>query len=174
LIDDFRIYDHALSGGEIFALAVPSPAVIVPDPRYEAWAAGISFPPGGDLATSDPDRDGVVNLLEWLFGSDPLLSTLDGFPVAKIVPAVEVGQAGEDYFLTLSARVRRNRPGTTLVPEAAASPADLGTATAQAHALFAGPPVNAGDFEILTWYYDSPVGTSPDDNGFMRLKVVKN
>ncbi len=46
----------------------------------------------------------------------------------------------------------------------------LALSDAAAHAIQAGPPTDDGDFEIFTWYYDTPLG--PGANGFMRLRLV--
>ena len=58
----------------------------------------------------------------------------------------------------------------TLIPEAAATPAELGTPAAASHAIQAGAPVDDGDFEVFTWYYNVPIEDAA--TGFMRLRVV--
>lgn len=173
MVDDFRVYDHALPSDGIRDLAMPPPAVVVPDASYEAWVGGFAFLSGEGLATADPDHDGLTNLLEWILGSDPLTASVNDLPKENIVSAEELGMAGDDRYLTLQARVRKNRPGTTLVAEAAENLSDLGTPASAAHAVFVGPAVPDGDFEIATWHYDVPIGSTPDGTGFIRLKVIK-
>lgn len=169
-VDDLRVFKRALTSTEVAALAIPEQAVAVPDQGYVEWASGISFPAGGDAPGGDPDGDGSVNLLEWLFGTDPLRSASSFLPdgSVQVVPSLDAGKR----WLCLEARVRKSRPGVSLVPQAAAALAELGSVNASAHAHPLGSPVDDGDFEILTWYYDVPVGDAPHGRGFMRLKVT--
>ena len=168
-IDDFRIFSRALSATEVRALAIPPPAVIVPPPGYATWAAGIAFPEGEGEPDDDADDDRLSNLIEWLFGTDPLSATSGQLPSAARYQAAELGLAGGKTYLGFSSRVRKNRPGTTLIPEAAATLVDLGAAEAAANVSQAGPPVDDGEFEIFTWYYEVPVEDA--GTGFIRLRV---
>lgn len=45
----------------------PGPVLL----SYSAWEAQQLFPPGGEGAQSDPDRDGASNLQEFFGGTDP-------------------------------------------------------------------------------------------------------
>ncbi len=170
VIDDFRIFGRSLSPGEISALAVPPPAVIVPDHGYAAWAADIPFPTGQDGPDADPDDDGIVNLLEYLFDTDPLASGENVLPRASVrsVAGLETGKT----YLCLEARVRKNRRGITLVPQAAATLEGLSLPEAAGRALPVGPPQVDGNYEIHTWYYEVAVEDALRGKGFMRLKVV--
>lgn len=168
-IDDFRIFTRALNAAEVKALAVPPAATIVPR-GYNWWATGYAFAAGQNGADLDPDGDGLSNVFEWLFGSDPLLPSGGQMPAGHRFAAATLGLAGSKSYLGISARVRKNRPGVTLIPEAAASPAGFGTSAAASHAMQAGPPVDDGDFEILRWYYDVPFEDAA--TGFMRLRVL--
>ncbi|QJE97925.1 LamG-like jellyroll fold domain-containing protein [Luteolibacter luteus] len=169
-IDELRIFNRALNAAEVKALAVPPAAVIVPRPGYAAWASGITFPSGKNGPEDDADGDRLSNLVEWLFGSDPLDAGSAPLPAAVRYQAAALGLADGKTYLGFSSRVRRDRPGTTLIPEAAATLDDLGSTTAAANVSQAGPPVDDGAFEIFTWYYKVPI---EDVNaGFIRLRVT--
>ena len=170
MIDDFRIYDRGLSAAEVKALAIPAEPVSVPAGTYEAWAGGISFPPGQSGPELDPENDGILNLMEWLLSTDPLGPSAAGLPSAGQLAGSVLGGAAdpEKTYLSLKARVRKNRPGATMVPEAGA---DL-TSLSNINVNQAGAPVPDGDHEIFTWYYKVPVEDS--GQGFMRLRVTKD
>ena len=171
-IDDFRIYNRGLNAAEVKALSVPPPAVVIPENSYLAWSYGISFPAGQSAATADTDRDGTLNLLEWLLGSDPLVAGTTGLPLAETRTAAQLGgatQAGKHY-LCLSARVRKLRPGVTLIPEAASTMDGLLLPAAASAVTQANAPVADGEYEIHTWYF--PVPTEQAPKAFMRLRVV--
>jgi hypothetical protein len=173
LIDDFRIYNRSLSASEVSALAVPLSAVIVPDPSFEAWAQGFAFPAGEGDAEDDPDGDGTKNLLEYLFGTGPLAAGTGALPVATVKTAAELGgstEAGKTY-LTLSSRVKKVRPGVTLIPEGSATLEGLALPAAAAQMVQAGLPVADGDYETITWHYT--VALEDGAKGFVRLRAVK-
>jgi len=68
-LDDLRIYRRALSPAEIDALYSPASAPL----SYDSWLASLPTPPPAEhrSITSDPDADGVPNLLEYAFATDP-------------------------------------------------------------------------------------------------------
>ncbi|RYD68344.1 MAG: hypothetical protein EOP83_00970 [Verrucomicrobiaceae bacterium] len=169
-IDDFRIYTRALHANEVKAMAVPSPAVVVPR-GYHWWALNQSFPANQGGAEVDADGDGLGNLMEWLQGSNPLAAGSGELPQASRLSAAAVGLTGDKSYLAFSSRVRKARPGVTLIPEGAPTLAELGTPEAAANVSEAGAPVDDGDFEIFTWYYEVPVDDAA--KGFMRLRVVQ-
>ena len=170
LMDDFRIYSRGLSAAEVQALAVPPPATLVPDPSYDAWAASSGLPEDGMGAEDDPDSDGVENLLEYLFGTPPMVPGTSGLPKAQLRTGAELGAAApEKHYLSFSARVKKTRPGVTLFPEAAATLEALTLPAASGTPVSAGAPTADGDFEIHTWYY--PVAIEDAPQGFMRLRV---
>ena len=170
LMDDFRTYSRGLSAAEVRALAVPPPATLVPDPSYDAWAASSGLPEDGMGAEDDPDSDGVENLLEYLFGTPPMVPGTSGLPKAQLRTGAELGAAApEKHYLSFSARVKKTRPGVTLFPEAAATLEALTLPAASGTPVSAGAPTADGDFEIHTWYY--PVAIEDAPQGFMRLRV---
>lgn len=168
-IDDFRLFNRALSAPEVRSLSVPSAAVVVPRPGYTTWAAGISFAEGESEPDFDADGDRLSNLIEWLIGTDPVSAISGALPPAVRYQATELGLADGKTYLGFSCRIRKNRPGTILIPEGASTLTGLGTAEAAANMTQAGPPVDDGEFEIFTWYYEVPVEDA--GVGFIRLRV---
>lgn len=174
-IDDFRIYSRGLAAAEIASLASPPAATLVPDPSFAAWAAGLTFPGGQSGATDDPDGDGVLNFYEYLLGSNPLTAGPSLLPQFQVRTGAALGGAavvGKNY-LSFQARVRKNRPGVTLIPEAAPTLGGLALPAAATHAIQTGAPVNDGSYEIFTYYYDTAIEDAPA-GGFMRLRATLN
>ncbi|MCW1925801.1 glycosyl hydrolase [Luteolibacter arcticus] len=169
-IDDFRIFARALDATEVKAMAVPPAAVAVPR-GYHWWAIQQSFPVGEGGAEFDADGDGLSNIIEWLQGSDPSSGGSGQMPSASRLSAEAVGLAGEKSYLGFSFRIRKDRPGVTLIPEGAATLAELVTPAAAANISEAGPALDDGDFEIFTWYYEVPIEDAA--TGFARLRVVQ-
>ncbi|MEO0054388.1 MAG: hypothetical protein RLZZ50_335, partial [Verrucomicrobiota bacterium] len=89
---------------------------------YAGWSATQSFPAGTGGQTQDPDTDGLVNAWEWLFGGAPLGADPQIQPLVAVraVSAAEwPGAISGKRYLTLTARVRKNFSGPTLLPQAA-------------------------------------------------------
>ena len=149
-------------------------AVAVPD--FAAWSAQQSLPAEASAATDDADGDGLANAFEWLLGGDPLASdSAARSPQVALRPltAAEYPAAVEGRtYLTLSARVRRERPGATLVPEGAATLEGLGLPAAATAVTPLGAPVADGDFDLLTYVFTTPVEDSPTRAAFLRFRVV--
>jgi hypothetical protein len=170
-LDDLRIYNRGLSAAEVAALTVPAAPVAVPDSSYAGWAAGIAFPAGQSDGLSDPDKDGLSNVWEYAFGSNPLAGGSTTGPQEKIKTASQLGLVGTKTYLTLEARIRKQRLGTTVFGEAASSVQGLSAPGAASHAIQAGPPIADGEFEIVTYYYDVALEDSPTGTGAIRLRV---
>ncbi len=175
LIDDFRIYGRLLEEEETETLATTLfVQAEIGESSYGEWAAGFPFPPGSDGPGFDPDGDGVANLLEFLFGGDPLV------PGSALRPTVsrEIGgklgaEAYPDkHYLTLTVRVRKDREGIVLIPQASFSVEGLNYSGASDQVRQAGPPVPDGKFEVITYYFTEPIENSPEGRGFMRLLLV--
>ncbi len=171
-LDDFRIYNRGLSATEVAALASPMAATSVPDSSFTGWISTIAFPSGQSGALADPDADGVNNAWEYLFGTDPLLSASGAFPAAQLRSAASLGLSGSKTYLTLQARVKKQRLGASISALAASSIEALTNADAALHALQAGAPVPDGAYEIITFYYDVAIEDSPTGRGAMRLRAV--
>jgi Concanavalin A-like lectin/glucanases superfamily/Glycosyl hydrolase catalytic core/Putative Ig domain len=168
-IDDFRIIPRALSAAEVKSLAAP-PAPTLITRGYSWWTRSYAFTSGQADLESDPDGDGRANVIEWLTGSQPLQAGGAGDITQRQLSAATLGLTGSKNYLTLTARLRKLRPGVTIIPEAADSPAALGTPAAASNVSQAGAPLDDGDFEIFTWYRKVPIEDAP--TGFMRLRVV--
>ena len=149
-------------------------AVALPD--FAAWAAQQSLPAGASAAAADADGDGLANALEWILGGDPLSSdaaarspvlALRALTAAEYPAAVE-GRA----YLTLGARVRRVRPGATLIPEGSVTLGGLGTPESASAVAQVGEPVADGDFDVITYVFTTPIEDSPTRSAFLRLRVV--
>lgn len=170
-IDDFRIHRRGLSAAEIRTLALPPAPIEVPAGSYEAWAGNLPVLAGSTGRLDDPDRDGLPNVFEYLFSSDPVTSGVSPWPKGAVLAGSALAGAPDPAkrYLSLSARVRKNRPGITLIPEAAATPAGFGGPDAAGQVLQAGTPVDDGEHEIITWYLKTPVDAAP--RGFIRLRI---
>ncbi len=149
-------------------------AVKVSASTYAGWAAGRSFPSGQEGADADPDADGIANAFEWLFDGDPLAPdpALQLQPVLRTLSTAEFpGAEAGKHYLTLSARIRKNRSGMTLTPQAAASP-DLFDNPLAVISVTSFVTQDLGDFEDRTWVCMQALEDSPTGRAFMRLKLV--
>jgi hypothetical protein len=141
---------------------------------YGEWVAGFAFPPGSEGPGSDPDGDGVANLMEFLFGGDPLVPGSATQPTVSKATGGELGVEAypEKQYLTLTVRVRKDREGVVLIPQAAFSVEGLNDPEASDRVGQAGPPVPDGEFEVITYYFTEPIDGSPGGRGFIRLMAV--
>lgn len=141
---------------------------------YPGWASGYAFPLGSEAATSDADDDGMANAIEWLFGSNPLLSDPSFLPQSTVrtlttaeYPAAVAGK----HYLTMTARVRKIHTGMTLIPQANNTLNSI-DAAASAGLVSSFLISDLGDFEQRTWVYTQAIEDSPNGLGFMRLKLA--
>ena len=152
--------------------------VAAPAAGFSAWIDLQALPAEARGADQDPDGDGLANALEWLFGADPAAADYAAVQprVANVTISTEdypAAEAGKTY-LRLGARVRREHPGATLVPQAAETLDALGAATAESVVALPGQPDEAGDpaFELRSWFYPTPIEDLPGGRAFLRLKLV--
>lgn len=150
---------------EVIAVSVPQ--------GYAAWAALYPFAPGEDGPGFDADGDGFANVLEWIFGTDPLES--GSSPALKAeVRAFDAGTfSGADparRYLTLTAVVRKEFPGMILAAQAAALLDQLDLPGSSAN-IVSRSLEDHGEFETRQWILTIPVESTP--TGFMRLKVTE-
>ena len=85
--------------------------------------------------------------------------------------ATQLGLPGNKHYLTLQARIRKQRLGTAVIAEAASTVRDLEAPGAANHAIRVNPPIPDGDFLIVTYYYDIAIEDSVTGIGTMRLRV---
>ncbi len=142
---------------------------------YAAWAAGLPFPVGQSDLTLDPDGDGLANAFEWLFEGNPLAadsaSRRPGALARTVTTAEFPGAAADKTYLTMTARIRKNHPGLSLVPQAASALHLLDAAEAATPVTSFVVADEAG-FETRTWIYTTALQDSATGCGFMRLKLV--
>ena len=166
-IDDFRIYRRALPPTEIAALARPLPAVTVAL-DYPGWTTGFAFPAGRIGPADDPDGDGAANVFEFLAATHPLAADSQPALAAGLATGTDLGLSGPaaaGRYLTLSATVRRDRPGLTLTAEGSDAAGQF--SPAEAAALPANPA--AGSMELLRWHHRLPTSQAP--RGSLRLRA---
>jgi hypothetical protein len=135
-------------------------------PSYAAWSAGLSDPAQG----SDPDGDGVSNVLEYALGGDPASSslTLPGGP--PLLPQISVVAGNLDFsFPERTDAADRGlsyivETSTDLVSWSATLPAGNGSSAAAFD-----PAIDGFTMQHWTWPLDS---SSP--GYFVRLRVELN
>ncbi len=178
-IDDFRIYNRVLTGAEVATLAIPnfgiaSGGIIPLTIPFASWAFQYTFPGGQGGIGADPDSDGISNLLEYLFDTNPLAPNSNLLPRGEMKTGSAIGLVAspDKHYLSFQARLRKDRGGVTLVPQAAGTIAGLSLAEAAGNVIQAGSPVSDGAFDVFTYYYATAMEDSPDGKGFMRLTVV--
>jgi len=138
---------------------------------YAGWSTGFSFPSGKGGPTQDADGDGMPNSIEWLLGANPLAPDLENLPQAALrtlTTAQYPGAVPGKTYLTMTARVRKNHEGHTLIPQANADLTQLDT-PASAGNVTSFQAQDLGEFEDRTWIFTPD---TPDGRGFMRLKLV--
>jgi len=157
--------DGSRASREAAVTVAPSPVL-----TFGGWATGFTFPPGESDPEDDPDGDGLKNLLEYLTGSHPLLSGSALVPAGQVQTGTQLGVPADPAkrYFSFTARVRKQRPGITLTPQAGVTMADFSTDGV----VQAGAPlgdITAPDFEFITWYYSVAIENSLSGRAFMRL-----
>ena len=76
----------------------------IPTSPYETWADAKNLTEGNNDITLDPDLDGLTNLQEFAFDSDPLSPANDGKRVATFADPDGPGPEGTALILTLPVR----------------------------------------------------------------------
>lgn len=76
----------------------------IPVSPYETWAGAMNLTEGNKGSALDPDSDGLNNLQEFAFDSDPLQPTNDGKRVSVLADPDGAGPEGTTLILTLPVR----------------------------------------------------------------------
>jgi hypothetical protein len=156
--------DHALAVSWIPSSSNGTPGLDDAGVNYMSWSEAVFGPgnPPGSGELDDPDFDGVVNLLEYSGGTDPLDASSSSTTGAGIFAS------GADDFLTITYTRRIDRNDLSYLIEVSADLAswDSGpTFTAEVEA-----PVNHGDgSETVTVRSLIPLDTGQSQ--FLRLLV---
>ena len=136
---------------------------------YNAWIDAFNVPPlnaADKLPTADPDKDGIINLLEFVLGGNPVVSsstvlpsiTLDG---SDVVLTFKRSDASELNNISLSVEVSADLNDWTAIPPIPIGPSSSGAVTITEHGVFDDDvtviiPLSAGDFEFFRLKAVSP------------------
>ncbi|RYD23990.1 MAG: hypothetical protein EOP88_02010 [Verrucomicrobiaceae bacterium] len=187
--DSFDLFDAATSSINFSSLDLPTLAaglkwdssaiatgvlsVVQDTASYASWAGGYAFPSGSSGPAQDADSDSIANAFEWLFGTHPLTPGSGSLPQGTLRTLTGSEFSGADpakRYLGITATVRKNILGMTLLAQAAASPALLDE-VGSSDSIFTRPLQDLGDFEEREWIHTQPVEGST--TGFMRLKMIE-
>lgn len=143
---------------------------------FAGWAAQQGLAGGSAAFDVDVDGDGLANGLEWLFGANPVTPDAGGRGPQTVLRALSAEEypsavAGRTY-LTMSVRVRRDRPGVTLIPEAATTVEGLALPAAATAVTQLGAPVADGEFDVVTYACTTTLEDGGTGRLFMRLRAV--
>jgi uncharacterized delta-60 repeat protein len=161
--------DSAGSGGPT---EPPTPAEAL-----EAYLAAAGVPAGLRGPGDDPDRDGIPNLLEWLYDLDPTAPNPGFSPLSELVRADgaslnALAGTGEfdpaQTYLTFNLLLPEDTLGTILTLQTAIGLTDFETSPISVIAV-GGPLPGGPGFIIQTYALASPVETTPST--FIRLKI---
>ena len=132
---------------------------------FELWAETV-FPAGTDAAdmtpAADPDGDGVVNLMEYALGTDPLSPSTADLPTPLRLTI------GDDQFLALSYPRPPHDNGVTYTVETSEDLQSWSSAPGDVVAVSITPHPD-GVREIHTYRRAVPI--TAEDRGFLRLRV---
>ncbi|MCU0776746.1 MAG: hypothetical protein MUF86_03670 [Akkermansiaceae bacterium] len=139
----------------VFTTAAPASGT-----SFATWASGISFPPGKSGMTDDAENDGLTNLEEFAFGSDPLSGSGSQGPEAGL-PAV----IGPDTYPTIAFNRRTDAVGITLSVEADGT---IPVTGAYPTSLVSTTPLGGGIERVV---YRSNVSLATDSSQFLRIRI---
>lgn len=110
---------------------------VLPTDNFATWAATQSFPPGQNGATQNPDQDGWLNLQEFAFLGNPIVTSSTG----QVVIHGSTGSTPELRFLTVTFPVRKQTQGLAYSVEAATNLVSGWTEIWNSAEGFSGPQV---------------------------------
>ena len=166
----FRYLRVAKTDGGYFTLAevkVFGATATTPPAPYDSWASNYpafqALPPADRLPSSDPNRDGISNLLAYGMGADPLANT-----AAALLPQATPA-AGATPGMVF--KYRRNKLATDLEQQVFVS-SDLSHWTLQSQsAATVTPVVGNNNAELIA----VTIPLAPGSNHvFARLNVIRN
>jgi len=134
-----------------------------PQPTFAAWSAGLSQPG----LTDDPDGDGVPNLREYAFGSDP--SSGSSVNASGVVAIPVLSQSGANVLLRFPVRSDSAARGLWCRPEYSQTLDNDWTETAPA-----GTTISFAEYSPAVPGFVEETVTVPVDgaNRFARVKVI--
>lgn len=154
-----------------FLVTIESSTVTLSD--FQAIAPDIM---GLNEALSDHDGDGTIFAKEWIFGSDPdrfdaikplvAQTTISGADLLAFDPELEL--LGEEVFRAFSFRMRKDRRGVLIVPQASES-LKFGD-DPSVRAIHAGTAQD-GEFEIVTYALVRASGDTAPSKAFIRIAL---
>ncbi len=146
---------------------------------FEAYLADAGVPEFLRGADDDADGDGLANLVEFAYGSDPADdgarpvlaesgATLSGASINAISAAAGLDPASSHYVVWI--RLPKDPRGVTLTIEAGTDPASLGdgSATLVPH----GDPVDEGDTRLQAYHLMEDIATVPA--AFWRIRASRS
>lgn len=107
-LSDAGDYAVTITNGVGSATSASVPLTVTPLEPFIAWAEASGLPANQRGANDNPDADGRPNLLEFVFGTDPLVSDPPGGPV------VQFGDFDDDAYPFIT-YTRRQDLGTVIV-----------------------------------------------------------
>jgi hypothetical protein len=145
---------------------------------FGSYLAAFNIPANLRGDNDDPDGDGIPNLLEYAYGTNPGSSSngtslspsnglATGATVNSLFPAANLDSA--QIFYTTLIRLPKANNGVVIIPQASPDLINYGTGAATITPF--GPPVDDGDFVIQN-YYMTP-GTAAAARGFWRLAATR-
>ncbi|NDV61608.1 hypothetical protein G0Q06_04015 [Puniceicoccales bacterium CK1056] len=149
------------------AMAVSPTAALIPDPiTYATWIAGFPSLTGSNaLATGDPEKDGIVNLLEYAFNLNPTVPDAAALEIngASGLPRMELTTDGSESHLILEFVRRTN--SSDLIEASEFSPA---MDSWGAGSLITTTPISSEFERVLV---QDPTGLSAGTSRFGRIRV---
>jgi alpha-tubulin suppressor-like RCC1 family protein len=135
---------------------------------YQDWAAACSLGSSNNAPTADADNDGIPNLLEYAFNSNPTSADKNILPTA----GRSLNAADGKHYFTYSYR-RRTAPGTLTYSIESSSDLSHWSAVPAQNLEQAGTatPVGDGVTEIVTFRLLPSIEDAPSAR-FVRLKVT--
>ena len=117
-------------------------AQFVPADPYQDWASTVGLTPPDDGPSDDKDGDGVANVLEWVFGTDPLTPgpSNEGFEAQRV---------GDDFVFTFE-RDKGTLGNVPLAFEYSENLTDWTSVSVPAATEGIFTITDAGDFDVVT------------------------